>query len=207
MNLLFASFISLVFNPFVILVFLPFFLVYKSSGSIGISLFWTTYSLIFLMTIAQIVLYYVRKNVFTDLDVSTRAQRPLLFRILVIFGVLYISGLYLLHAPRVLYVMVVSLLFGVSVVSIINMRIKASLHVATLSALILGLVLGYGIYYAFFLLLIPLVGWSRVKLKRHTVSEVVVGGVVGSLLLLIIYGFAIAGHILVWDPMRGNYGF
>jgi len=207
MSFSFARFISFIFNPFIILVFLPFFLVYKSSSSINVAISWTAYSFIFLFAIANVVLYYVRKNVFTDVDVSMRAQRPLLFKILVVFGVLYVTGLYLLHAPRVLFVMVFSLLFGVFFVSIINIRIKASLHVATMTALLLGLVLGYGINYAILLLLIPLVGWSRVKLKRHTVSETVVGGVVGGLLLLIIYTFAIAGHILVWNPVNGNYGF
>lgn len=189
MKISIARVISLLFNPFLILIFLPFFLVYKSSSNINTSIFWTSYSFIFLLVIAQIVLYYVRRKVFSDLDVSVRTQRPLLFKILFIAGIIYISGLYILHAPRVLYVMVFSLLFGVLVANAINIKIKASLHVATVSALILGLVLGLGADFTFLLLLIPIVGWSRVKLKRHTVSETVVGGVVGSLLLLFIYAF------------------
>ncbi|HSW47966.1 MAG TPA: phosphatase PAP2 family protein [Candidatus Saccharimonadales bacterium] len=189
MKLSLARFVSLLFNPFVILVFLPFFLVYKSTGNPSESLGWTAYSFMFLLIVASIVVYYVRKKVFSDLDVSVRKQRPLLFKILLIAGLIYILGLYSFNAPGVLYVMVYSLLFGILVASVINVRIKASLHVATVSALILGFVLGYGGRYVWLLLLIPLVGWSRVKLKRHTVSETVVGGVVGSLLLLFIYAF------------------
>lgn len=94
-----------------------------------------------------------------------------------------------MHAPRVLFVMAVSLMFGVLVARIVNVRIKASLHVATVAALIIGVVLGFGGSYVFLLPIIPLVGWSRVKLRRHTISETVTGGVVGSLLLLFIYGF------------------
>lgn len=188
-KIFFASFISVLFNPFLILVFLPFVLVYNATASVSASIGWTAFSFIFLLTLAQIVLYLVRKGVFTNLDVSVRQQRPLLFNILVVTGIVYIIFLYILHAPRVLYVMIVSLLFGVLVARIVNVRIKASLHVATVAALILGVVLGYGAKYVFLLPLIPLVAWARVKLKRHTVSETVTGGVVGSLLLLFIYGF------------------
>jgi membrane-associated phospholipid phosphatase len=184
-----ASFISTLFNPILILVFLPYFLVYKSSGNIKVALSWTAFSFIFLLALAQIVLYLVRKGVFTNLDVSVRQQRPLLFNIAMLTGIVYIIGLYVLHAPRVLYIMVISVLFGVLVARVVNVRIKASLHVATTAALILGVVLGYGVGYIFLLPLVPLVGWSRVKLKRHTVAETVTGGVVGSLLLLFIYGF------------------
>lgn len=184
-----ATFISVIFNPFLILIFLPFFLVYKSSGNIQISISWTAFSFIFLLALAQIVLFLVRRGVFTNLDVSVRQQRPLLFNILIVTGIVYITFLYILHAPRVLYVMAISLLFGVLVARIVNVRIKASLHVATIAALILGVVLGYGASYIFLLPLIPLVGWARVKLRRHSVAETVTGGVVGSLLLLFIYGF------------------
>lgn len=185
----FATFISVLFNPFSILIFLPLFLVYKSSGSIPVSISWTAFSFIFLLAIGQVVLYLVQKGVFTNLDVSVRKQRPLLFNILIIAGIIYISFLYIMHAPRVLFVMAVSLMFGVLVARIVNVRIKASLHVATVAALIIGVVLGFGGSYVFLLPIIPLVGWSRVKLRRHTISETVTGGVVGSLLLLFIYGF------------------
>lgn len=189
MKLFLARIISLVFNPFLILVFLPFFLVLKSSENVSTSIYWAAYSSIFLIGLGLVVFYMVKKGIFTDLDVSLRKQRPRLFNI--IFGVafLYLLGLYIFHAPRILFAMIFSLIFGVLVAKIINVRIKASLHVATVSALILGLVLGFGVRFIFLLLLIPLIGWSRVKLKRHTVSEVVTGGVVGSLLLLFLYAF------------------
>lgn len=185
----FARFISFVFNPLIILILLPFFLVYKSTSEISSALVWTGYTGIFLSAIAVFIFLGVRRKVFSDWDVSVRAQRPLLFTFFIILGILYLLGLFLFQAPRILFIVTVSMLFGVLIVSAINMRIKASIHVATVAALILGAVLGFGGYYSFLLIFVPLVGWSRVKIKRHTVSETIVGGIVGSLLLLGIYGF------------------
>ncbi|HVF69265.1 MAG TPA: hypothetical protein VNA13_01735 [Xanthomonadales bacterium] len=187
MNLKLAAFISYVFNPLLILVLLPFVLVYEATGDTQVSIFWTAYTFIFLLLIAAFVLFGVRRKFFTNIDVSNRQQRPLLFYFLLFIALLYLGGLYLLHAPRILFIVTVSMIFGIGIVSGINTKIKASLHVATVAALILGLTIGYGGYYLLLLLLVPLVGWSRVKLKRHTVSETVVGGIVGSILLLAIY--------------------
>ena len=187
MNLRLAAFISYVFNPLLILVLLPFILVYESTRDLQISLFWTGYTFIFLWAIVVFILYGVKKKIFTNIDVSNRHQRPILFIFLLSIAVLYLAGLFIMRAPRILFIVTVSLILGIMLVSIINTKIKASLHVATVAALILGLVIGYGGYYFLLLFFVPLVGWSRVKLNRHTVSETVTGGVVGSLLLLGIY--------------------
>ncbi len=184
-----AQLMSAIFNPLLILVFLPFFLVYKSTNNINAAFSWTGYTFMFLFAIAIFVLWAVRKKIFTNADVSVRSQRPLLFTVSLIIGLVYLLGLIVFHAPRILFVMNISMMIGILVVSAVNIKIKASIHVATVSALILGLALGFGGYYLLLLLFVPIMGWARVKLKRHTVSETVVGGVVGSLLLLGIYAF------------------
>lgn len=189
MNFSLARFVSFVFNPLIILTFLPFFLVYKSTNNLNTALLWSVYTCVFLSVIAVFIFLGVRRKIFSDWDVSVRSQRPMLFSFFLILGSIYLLGLFLFHAPRILFIVTISMLIGVLIVSAINRRIKASLHVAIVSALILGVVLGLGGYYIFLLLLVPLVGWSRVKMKRHTLSETMVGGIVGSLLLLGIYGF------------------
>jgi membrane-associated phospholipid phosphatase len=67
------------------------------------------------------------------------------------------------------------------------MKIKASVHVAAISGLLTSLIIIYKGYYILLLLLIFIIGWSRVKIKRHSVPEVVIGGILGSLLSLIMY--------------------
>lgn len=182
-----ARIISFLFNPIFLLAALPFCLLYKVPTDLSLALFWTIYTFIFLFVVSIAMLIAVKKKVFTDLDVSKREQRPLLFGICFIILFLYISGIYILRGPTVLSVVALGSVFGLLLISIINMRVKASLHLATLSALVVPLAVFYRGWYLLLLGLIPLVGWARVKIKRHSVLETIVGGVVGSLLSLLIY--------------------
>ena len=188
MKQLFARFISFIFNPLLVLILLPFFLVYKTTNNLNSAIFWTVYSLFFIFAIAIFILVGVRKKIFANWDVSVRSQRPLLFSAFLLFGIIYLLGLYILKAPFILFVVILSLISGVILVSTINIKIKVSIHVATISALILGVILGFGASFAFLLIIIPLVGWSRIRIDRHTLSEVIVGWITGSLLLLGTYG-------------------
>ena len=188
MKQLFARFISFIFNPLLVLILLPFFLVYKTTNNLNSAIFWTVYSLFFIFAIAIFILVGVRNKIFANWDVSVRSQRPLLFSAFLLFGIIYLLGLYILKAPFILFVVILSLISGVILVSTINIKIKVSIHVATISALILGVILGFGASFAFLLIIIPLVGWSRIRIDRHTLSEVIVGWITGSLLLLGTYG-------------------
>ena len=71
--------------------------------------------------------------------------------------------------------------------SIINNWIKASMHVATITSLIVALAIVYGGYFYLLLLVIPLMGYIRVRAKRHTVAETIAGGIFGSSLSLLMY--------------------
>lgn len=184
MNLSLARFISVIFNPLVVMVFVPFFLVIKTTGNFTDAISWTIYSFVFLLALTGLVVYGVKKKKITDIDVSRREQRPLLYFTAEIFSTIYLAGLYLFHAPFVLIVGAFTIIIGIAFMGIINTKIKASLHVATTSSLITALALVYRGYYLLFLLLIPIIGTARVAIKRHTTPEVIAGGVIGSLLSL-----------------------
>lgn len=184
---LIARYLSLIFNPFLVLVFLPFVLVYKTTSSLETSIIWTLYTFIFFLVIAIYVLLNVRNGVFTDMDVSKREQRPVLFEFFLILSGVYLLGITIFNGPAILLYLVISVILSIFVVSLLNRRIKLSLHVATLSALLSAVTVYYQGYSFFLLLLIPLIAWSRVKVKRHTVEETVVGAIVGSALSLAAY--------------------
>jgi len=189
MNLRLASFISFVLNPLFILVFLPFFLVYKSTADVALGLWWTGYTFLFLMLLAAFTVYAVKRGIFTDLDVSRRDQRPIAFSFALVLAAIYIAGLYLFRSPVVLKVIAIGVTIGIVVLSLVNTRIKASIHIATFSGLLMGLALGYGGYFFVLFLLIPILGQARISLKRHTPREIVTGGLLGTLISLGIYSF------------------
>lgn len=191
MNLPTARVISFILNPLFILLILPFFLVYKSTYNIYSGFWWTGYTLIFLAALGLFMLYAVRKGIFTDLDVSRREQRPLIFSFSLILATIYIGGLFLFQSPIILKVISIGIMIGVILISFVNTQIKASVHTATFSGLLMGLALGYGGYFIILFLLIPILGQSRISLKRHTLSEIIAGWVLGSLVSLGIYGYLV----------------
>jgi hypothetical protein len=179
-----ASIISFILNPYFIVVFASFLIIYKVTGQLILSLQWTIYSFLFLLTLGLLTVYAVHKGIFTDLDVSKREQRPLLFFFCFIFALLYLLSLYVFQAPFILFVITYGIIAGLVIISIINMKIKASLHAASMSAFIFAVALMYKGFFLLLILLFPIVGWARVKIKRHTIPEIITGGFVGSLLSL-----------------------
>lgn len=182
-----AHIISFVFNPALLLIFVPLFLVYRTTGDLYAAFAWTGYTLIFILAMIGFVIYGVYKKMFTDVDVSKRTQRPLLFGVSGILCLMYLFGLYYLNGPMILFVVMFGILIGVIVASIVNTKIKASIHVATTTALIIALAVVYNGWYLSLLLVIPLVAWARVRINRHTLKETIAGGSLGVLLTLGIY--------------------
>lgn len=182
-----ARIISFISNPIFIFIALPFFLVYKTTHNTAAAWSWTIYTLIFIFIFVIFVLIGVKKKFFSDLDVSKREQRPVLYFTGTVLAVLYLSILFFLHGPRILFITIFGIMLGILIASLINIKIKASVHVAAISGLLTSLSIIYKGYYVLLLLLIFIIAWSRVKIKRHTVPEVMIGGILGSLLSLIIY--------------------
>lgn len=184
MSKIIAHIISFVFNPAILVALLPPILVFITTYDLYAAFLWGCYTIIFLVALGVFMVYAIKQGIFTDLDVSKREQRPLLFFVSIVTGMFYLAGLFFLHAPFVLFLSTYGIIIGIFIASIINKYIKASLHVATLTAIVVSLIFFYQGYYFFLLLLIPLVAWARLRIKRHTLQETIVGGIFGTLLSL-----------------------
>lgn len=187
MKLALARFISFVLNPLFIIVVVPFFLIYRTTGDLFSAFNWTMYTILFLLIMGGFILYKVRQGTFTDYDVSKREQRPLLFLVSGVLAIVYLIGLSLLKAPSILYAVTFGVIIAVALASIINNWIKVSMHVSTITALLVSLSLIYGGFYYFLLFGIPLMGYIRVRAKRHTVPETVAGAIFGMSLSIVMY--------------------
>jgi hypothetical protein len=184
---LLAQIISYVSNPLVIAFPTTYALVYKSTGSVEMALWWAISSLFFCAMIAVFVVYGVRKGFFNDLDVSERLKRRPLFIVGGIVSFTYFLVVLLLNGPRILLLALSGVILGIFLDNIINSRIKASVHVATFSAFVVTTAIVYGGQYVFLLFLIPVVAWARVIVKRHTLQETIVGALLGISLTTIMY--------------------
>ena len=186
MKLLIAKGISNILSALAVVVEATFVLSYLGTKNLWLSLQWTLVSSIFILLLLGVVYYYVRKGKFSDLDVSTQKQRPLLFLLDFILALVYLPTLYLLHAPITLFVGNIAVFAIVIILVIVNKFIKASVHMAILSGALTLFVFMGGPIYLWGFLLIPVLAWARLTTKRHTLKEVIAGTVLGILVATLI---------------------
>ena len=81
------------------------------------------------------------------------------------------------------FVLAAAILMGI--LSLVTLFWKISFHGAAISAAATTTMMMAGSYAWPVVLLVPLVGWARIRLKRHTLRQVIYGSLVGALIALI----------------------
>lgn len=182
-----ARTISTLFNPFLILPPSLYLLIDKEVNNDIYAIKWAIYSFIFMSIVGIFVIFGVILGFFSDMDISKREERPLLFAFAGIVSTLYLISLLVFNAPKVLLVIASAICLGLVIIAIVNRKIKASIHVATISSLISSVAIVYGGVFLFAFSIIPIIAWSRVRTKKHTLLEAIAGGILGIALTIIIY--------------------
>lgn len=182
-----AQFISTVLNPITLLSPVAYFLVLRQTGNHELAFFWEIISLIFLLIVSVFILIGIEEKIFSDIDISKRKQRPLLFTFAMGLCAIYIVFLYFLKAPSILFITAFTIILGIIIFEAVNRVTKASIHVGTISAFTTSVSLVYGGLFYLTLFLIPLVAWSRIKTHNHTKKQTVIGGSLGILITLVVY--------------------
>jgi membrane-associated phospholipid phosphatase len=174
-----ARLLTDVLNPFAIFTVL-FFAVALAESQVSRALLYTGAELLAASAVASYVLLMRRRARVGDFWISARAERlaPAIF-LLTAFVVL-LGALWLLGAPEDLSLLTLSMGLASATVALLTLFFKASAHctvaghAATAGLLLLG---PLGIV---FLVVLPLVIWSRIALGAHTVLEALAGAAVGA---------------------------
>ena len=183
----FAKAVSFFLGPAFILLPIPFILVEKFTQDYTYALKWTLFSYAFILAVAIFVIIGVALKVFSNFDVSKREQRPLLFSFSAFVMFCYLLSLLIFDGPKVLFIAFFAILLGLAVIVVVNKWIKASIHMATATSVLLFIGIVYKGYSLFLLILIPLLAWARVKTKEHTPLETVIGSILGVVITLVVY--------------------
>ena len=127
------------------------------------------------------LLWLFRRGLVSDLDVQRREERarPLAFTLAAMLTAFVI--LRLAPAPPALLAVTGAQFVSTALALIITLRWKISVHGAAVAACVALLLFVLGHQAAPALLAIPLVGWSRVHLRRHTPAQTVAGATLGGL--------------------------
>lgn len=183
----FARIVSFLLGPVFILIPIPFILVARFTQDYYHALKWTVFSYAFILAVVVFTAIGVLFGVFSNFDVSKREQRPLFFSLNAFAMFCYLLSLLILDGPKILFIGFFALLLGLITIVIVNKWIKASVHLAVATSVVLFIGIVYKGYYFLFLSLIPLLAWARVKTKEHTLLETVIGTILGIVITLIVY--------------------
>jgi hypothetical protein len=120
-----------------------------------------------------------KKGTYTNFDVSDRNERQNWYVAVLVSLLILISIFFLTNQSQAVRYNALFFLLLLSIAKIGNYFIKTSLHVSLhvfLSFLFMQINIEYGVL---FLVFIFPIAWSRLVLKRHTLREVIYGGING----------------------------
>jgi len=174
-----ASALTNALNPFVIFTAL-YALVALSYAGIALGLIFLGVELLSAAVVAGYVLYMRRRSRVGDFWISARAERLLPALILLAAFVALLAVLFLLQAPAELFLLALSMGIASAAVALITLLWKASAHCTVAGhAAAAGLLL-LGPWGLLFLLILPLVIWSRIAMGAHTPLQALVGTAIGA---------------------------
>ncbi|MFN0033434.1 MAG: hypothetical protein ACKVUS_00120 [Saprospiraceae bacterium] len=174
-----AALISTIGHPFVLL---PLILAWLTVRKLPFEESWPTIAAIFCCFVIMVVFLYFRKKrgQISNWDVSVQTQRSSnIYQPILLLVFAAATALYLLRQPFIGDTLFFGLLIAVCYA--INVRVKVSQH-TVMAFYVSFLVMPANIWAGLGLLLFaPLIGWSRIVLRRHQKNEVMVGAVIGVL--------------------------
>lgn len=132
------------------------------------------------------LLWLVHNGTLEDIYMPNRETRVRPLIVLMVWLLVCLGLIRYWTAPPVVEAFVLITIMLVGILSLVTLFWKISFHGATISAAATATVMVAGYAAWPVVLLIPLVGWSRIRLERHTPRQVIYGSLVGVLIALIV---------------------
>jgi len=149
---------------------------------------WLWSGFIFLVGIASplaYILFQLKRGKVSDFEIYHREQRKGSYIFTLVCGSLTLLAMWLFAAPLLIIALGAAALFQVGIMFLINMRWKISAHAASMAVFITLLVYLFGRPMLPSTVGIPLMVWSRVSLRRHTLLQTLAGSALGVIVLVL----------------------
>jgi membrane-associated phospholipid phosphatase len=180
----FTGLVSAILNPFLVSVTTLALLVFQATPTALEALKWIGISIaISILPVVIVVFILVRMKKLDGFFSNPREQRNSVYLLASALGVIDCALYWYLHAPRLLSVLFTTGLIAVVIFMVINYYWKISLHTAFITGAVVVLVIIFGWKVLFTVVFIPLVAWSRIVLKQHTIPQVIAGGLLSVIIV------------------------
>ncbi|HEY4754938.1 MAG TPA: hypothetical protein VIH28_02675 [Ignavibacteriaceae bacterium] len=132
----------------------------------------------FILQIASFI-YFYKKKLISDIDAKTKEERTLPYLLSIVIFIIGFILLLICSASNISIAFWFCYISNTFLVIFINRYLKISIHAMGVSGplALFSFILGFIVL--LFLPILIAVGWSRIKLKCHSLTEVVVGAVLG----------------------------
>ena len=127
-------------------------------------------------------LYLYRTKKISNFEVTEHKQRTKLYFASLAGLSLSILYLYIFSSSEIVIAFRKLLFIAFSLI-LINFRVKISIHTALITVFCFSLVRDFNTHPVIFLL-VPLVGYSRLKLKKHHILDIILGALIPTLFYL-----------------------
>jgi hypothetical protein len=166
-------------NPFVIFTAIYVLAAFAETDATR-TLLYVALELLAAAAVAGYVLLMRRRRRVGDFWISARAERLTPALLLLAAFVVLLGALALLDAPEDLFLLTLSMGLASSAVAVLTLFFKASAHCTVVGHAAAAGLLVLGSLSAVFLLVLPLVVWSRVAPGAHTLLEALTGAAIGA---------------------------
>jgi membrane-associated phospholipid phosphatase len=136
------------------------------------------------------ILFLYKSQKLNDLHIPKRRQRllPLLIVNISVFAGL--PFLLMTDPSKMMRSVYTIYMIGIPVITLITLFWKISFHSGFITMFSIVFLIIFGAWAVFTILLIPLVGWARLRLKRHTPVQVFCGSALTGIIALSVFYYA-----------------
>lgn len=153
----------------------------------GTMIVWESIGIFLIIAIGLPTLYVfwlVNRKLITDFHIPIRRQRIKPMLVMLASAFISLGLLVIIHPPRFVILLSITAVTQLVLIFLITLKWKISGHAATISTFSILCWVLFGPIAGFVFILIPVVIWARLRLRRHTPLQTIAGTVLGLLSLV-----------------------
>ena len=186
-----ATLVSNILNPFLVGLAVILLMSFASAVNSLDALKWALVATVLtIMPILMVVLYFLRTGRLDTFFVNIRQQRTKIYLLTILCAVAGCVLLAYLHAPVTLVAAFVTSLLITLIFMCINFWWKISLHTAIIAGSATALVILYGWNGwsgMVTITLVPLTTWARIELKSHSFAQATTGALLAAIIVVAVF--------------------
>jgi hypothetical protein len=184
----FAQVISIIFEPFTISFITLILITLRLNVDLPTKLIWFfTAAALWGLPPLLVYLYERRVGKIHDLFITNRLERrDVQLAWFLGSGVFFLTALFS-EAPRLLLALSLTFFLVSLLITVVSLYWKASVHMVGVTILVITLLLVYSANFWWFLALLPLVGWARIQLGHHTLSQITLATLVTVVVIYFVF--------------------